>query len=130
MNAFSPCELSGMREAAAASFLDACQLGAPSGGDWGNDPGARAYGWGAEMACGFQPSPGGEAGDGSQAPLADALLRLPLGTQVTGLDRVRITQRHGEALAEPDEYTIEGKPDQGVSALVLRLKIVAGTTAR
>jgi hypothetical protein len=130
MRPLSSTELERMRDTAESSFMDSCKLGTPSGSGFNSDPGSTSYSWGSEIACGFDANPAGEAEGGSQAPVVDAMLRLPIGTTVTEEYRVRITKRHGEALGTPEEYTIDGAPDRGVSALVLKLKYVAGASSR
>lgn len=130
MRVVSAGEIARMRSTAAETFLDSCRLGDPTSSSWGSDPGSDSYAYGAEIPCGFDMAPAGEAAEGSQAPVVDALLRLPVGTVVSGKHRVRITKRHGEALSPPQDYTVDGEPDRGVSALVLKLQAVTGNVAR
>lgn len=112
-------------------MLDACKLGtvAPKIG-WGQpDSGNHAPAWGADIACGFRPANRGEILDGSQAPVYDARLRLSLSVDVSNIDRVRMTKRHGETITEED-YSIEGLPERGPSAQVLTLKRITGNSTR
>lgn len=130
MRTLSAAELTGMRDTVESSFFDVCQLGTPTvaedAADPGADPGADTYDYGDAIACGFDPAVAGEAQDGSAAPLVDAVLRLPVGTTVTEIYRVRLTQRHGETLDTAEDYRIEGPPERGPSALVLKLKRIVG----
>jgi hypothetical protein len=120
-----------MRATAESTFLDHCELGAMPAHVWGSaDTNNGAPVFGNAIACGFQPMPAGEVSDGSQVPMYDAVLRLPYNTDVTNLDRVKITHRHGAALATPEYFTVYGHPALGPSALVLKLKHYTGPTTR
>lgn len=132
MNTLSTTELSRMRSTAAETFFDACKLGTATASGFGSDPGDSTYSYANEIDCGFWPSPkqqSGEAGEGVQAPMFDALLRLPVDTDITNIDRVQMTARHGEALSPVEYYAIEGKPSLGPSAIVLKLKLIVGVSA-
>jgi hypothetical protein len=129
MDAFSTADYACMQATAEASFFDTCQLAAMSAHSWGSaDTGPGTATWGAAQPCGYSPAPVGETKDGAQVPIFDAVLRLPFDTDVTGIQRVRITHRHGVALAAAEEYTVTGKPARGPSALLLELKLVTGNT--
>jgi len=60
----------------------------------------------------------------AEAHVFDAQLRLPYDTEITNIDRVRITHRFGEMLETPVEYDILGNPMAGPSGLVLNLRSV------
>lgn len=77
-------------------------------------------------ACGFQPVAKPEAMNDTEVPLVDAKLRLPLTLESTiaHTDRVKLTHRFGEALADPQTYEIVGLPERGPSGLVYNLKRV------
>ena len=121
-------EIADMRETAESSFMDACRIGAPSTPAWGSDPGGLTYTYGAAEPCGFDPTPAGEVEDGTQTPLVDAKLRLPIGTVISELYRVSITARHGTAVTA-ETYVVEGAPRRGPSALVCDLKRITGASA-
>jgi hypothetical protein len=129
MNTITVPEFERMRVTAAESFFDACKLGSATAANWGDDPGVDTFSYANEIACGFKYEPKGEIKDGSHAPLFDAVLRLPVDTDVTNVDRVQMTGRHGEALDPVEYYAVEGKPSRGPSALVLNLKLITGASA-
>lgn len=54
----------------------------------------------------------------------DARLRLPAGTDISGMDRVRITERYGETLETALEFDLLGEPLIGPSGLVCNLRNV------
>jgi len=119
-----------MRATAASTFFDECELGAVPVHTWGSaDTGEQVPVFGDAVACGFQPMNKGEVRDGSQAPMYDARLRLTLDNDVSNIDRVRITVRHGEAIT-PELYSVEGLPERGPSAQVLTLKRITGESVR
>lgn len=132
MNTLSATEYSRMRSTCVATFFDSCKLGTATAAAFGSDPGASTYSYANDIACGFEPEISaaiGEGGDGIQAPLFDAKLRLPVDTDITNIDRVQMTARHGTALDPVEYYTIDGKPALGPSALVLKLKLITGVSA-
>ena len=131
MNALSTTEYTRMRSTAAETFFDTCRIGTATAHVYGSaDTNDVAPTYSDGIACGFRPAPVGEAIDGSDAPDFDAVLRLPLDTDVTNVDRVEVTHRHGEALADAQIFTVTGEPARGPSALVLKLKLVTGESSR
>jgi hypothetical protein len=119
-----------LREASEATMRDECQIGIRSAASR-NDPGAVTWAWSAALVCGLSLSTRGEvAGNGSQATLTDAVLRLPWGTDVTGIDRVRITKIAGETLDVAQEYAADGAPYGTLANLVVRLKRLIGASGR
>ena len=132
MNTLSATEYSRMRSTCVATFFDSCKLGTATAAAFGSDPGASTYSYANDIDCGFQSDPkmrGAESADGTQAALIDAVLRLPVDTDITNIDRVQMTARHGTALDPVEYYTIDGKPALGPSALVLKLKLITGVSA-
>lgn len=77
------------------------------------------------LACGLDPKPRGELLGGAELRLVDARLRIPIDTDVTGLDRVRVTHRFGEELAVPELFAVLGEARRGPSGLVLDLRSVS-----
>jgi hypothetical protein len=119
-----------MRATAEATFFDTCRIGAVPVHTWGGpDTGQSVPVFGDALACGFQPMNKGEVQDGSQAPNFDAKLRLSLDIDVSRVDRVELTARHGSAI-EPQLYSVEGDPERGPSAQVLNLKRITGKSTR
>ena len=129
MTPVSDAELACMANTAEGTFFDRCKFGIATPPDFGEDPGDISYAWSDEVACGFKPGIQWEVKDGTQAPMYDALLRVSLDQGVDYIDRVEITKRYGVALVTPEFYTIEGSPARGVSAKVLKLKLIAGVSA-
>lgn len=125
MTAFSNAQLSRMQATQQAHLMDTCQvlLRLPGTTD---DYGYPAKSWEASIttSCGFKPVSPKEALGQTEVPLFDATLRLPIalyGT-VTNLDRIKVTYRHGVALASPETFAIVGQPARGPSGLVVKLK--------
>jgi hypothetical protein len=120
-----------MRETAALTFFDTCRLGAVPEFEYGSldsVPEDPLYSDG--QPCGFEPGRRGEVEDGSQAPIYDAILRLPVTASVASIDRVELTHRHGTALASPQIYAVVGAPELGPSANVLTLKLITGESIK
>lgn len=125
MRAFTPGELAGLRKAQEAAMMDRCTILAYHDGT----PGAygkprQEYIPGANVACGYDATARKEVMDGAQTAITDARLRLPLGTAISHLDRLRITHRLGVLLDTQPVYEIIGEPRQGPSGLLLNLRSV------
>jgi len=60
----------------------------------------------------------------TQVAELDAVLRLPLGTDVTNLDRVKVTYRLGVEQDSPLMYEVKGPVLQGPSGIRVGLKLV------
>jgi hypothetical protein len=115
-------DLATMRATQTAAMMDECEL-------WrmGDGP-ADIYGkprplWvmNARTVCGLELVDSRELVNASGA-IYDARLRLPLYTDISWLDKVKITHRHGEILDTPKEYVIVGESMRGPSGLVLNLR--------
>lgn len=127
MRTLTATELERMRSTQESSYQDACVLlrySSDDAGDfnlgdddWADDPDG-------EIACGFAPARSKEVQEEGEVVIKPAMLRLPVDTTIDRRDRVRLTKRHGEALAESVEYEIVGEPQRGPSGLVLGLQKV------
>jgi hypothetical protein len=60
----------------------------------------------------------------AEAHVYDARLRLPFGTQISNIDRVRITHRYGNLMATPLVYDLIGDVRQGPSGILVDLRSV------
>ncbi len=122
MRAFGSDELERMQATQHAAMRDRCVLEIAA-----NAPHAYGYGLaysaGAALACGLHMSPSREVMESGQVAMPDARLRLPLGTNVTGVDRVRVTHRYGALLSTPLVYDVIGLPERGPSGLQLNLRL-------
>jgi len=118
-------DLTDMRAVYASSLADTCIPMTRS--TTTADDGQVIESWtdGTAIACGFEPTGGTEQRRADMTVLAyDAKLRVPLGTALTYLDKVRITYRLGTALATALTFQVEGDPQQGPVGKVLLLKRV------
>jgi hypothetical protein len=77
----------------------------------------------ASLACGYNGK-SREVMDGAQVVMTDGSLRLPIATVLVNTDRIRLTHRHGVALATALAYEIIGAPAQGPMGLVVNLRLV------
>src|SRR5690606_35182941 len=121
---FSADELQGMRDTQETHMMDTCVLLTRTTDtlDEYNRP-AVSYAESNPVPCGFDPTAAKEVMDNAQVAVTDARLRLPLSADVTGLDRVRVTHRFGEALDTPVVFDVIGEPERGPSGLVLNLRL-------
>jgi len=126
MDHFSTDELTDMQAAQIAAMMDCCDIlrFANAGADGYGKPGrtwVKAY---EDVACGFgYPAPRESMGL-AQAEHLEAKLRLALGTDITNLDRVTITERFGVIEADPVTYEIGGPIEQGPSGIIVWLRRV------
>jgi hypothetical protein len=126
VNPFSADELTRMRATQEAAMQDTCVLLARLEGEQ-DERGYPATEWSesAPVACGLDPRPKGELLGGAEVRLVDARLRLAIDTDVTHLDRVRITHRFGEELAMPELFAVLGEARRGPRGLMLDLRSVS-----
>lgn len=120
---FSTDELTRLQQAQENGMMDTCVISRYSAGQ------IDAYGmphalWtdGAPTACGLNPSAHREVMDGTQVVLTDAVLRLPIATLISALDRITLTHRFGVALGTPLDFVVLGEPMRGPSGLRVNLR--------
>lgn len=121
-------EISALREASEATMGDACKIGTQTQSGWGVNP-SESWTYGAPVDCGVDTSRSRQAMDGSEATLTDALIRLPQGTTIGTGSRIKVTYRHGAALAEPEVYAVLGAPRNGLSCIVCACRRLTGESA-
>jgi len=108
-----------------ALFRDACKIGKATLTD-AHDPTAMTWVYGEEIACGFKASPPKETQDGAEVTITDAVIRVPIGTEVSAQDRIKITTRNLSALATEEVYAVVGEPVTGMVALICQAKRLTG----
>lgn len=120
---FSTIELNGMREVQEAHMMDTCviyrvtQRTKNSRGE-----SVKTLDAGTESICGVQMEPLGKEYGGSFVEAnIDAVLRLPLGTEVTPDDEIEITKWFGESIT-PRRYEVERYTNDGPSGCRAYLK--------
>jgi len=125
MQALSTDELAAMQETAEGSFFDECYPLRRTSED--NDFGEPEDTWTPEddpIECGFEPgAPLTRIGSVVAVTEVDAVLRVPIDTDLDLDDRVRISKRHGVAVTAED-FRVFSKPRRGPSALIMDLKRV------
>lgn len=122
-------DLAMMREAQGVTMHDICvPLTRIDGArDAYNRP-QELYLPGLPTACGLDMRASKEVQQETRLPLYDARLRLPVGTDVTHLDRIKVTHRYGEALTTALYYDVIGEPLRGPSGLLLNLRTATTKT--
>ena len=115
-------DLARMRDVQADLYHDTCQVCVYT------ESGTSSWGYGQPhyvaqpaISCGFKPASVREVMDSGQVAMTVAQLRLPVDTEVTALDRIRLTHRYGAALDDAEVYAIKGIK-RGPSGLVLELE--------
>lgn len=120
-------EITRMRSTQESSMVDTCEIIQRNAGTDGYNLPNRTYpASGSPSACGFKPGSRREVQEEGQVIVADAELRLPVGTAISHLDHVKITHRHGTALGTPLTFEVIGNPARGPSGLVATLRTVDG----
>ena len=125
----APAVLARIRLDQAATMFDTCELltyGAGTVDSYGKP--AVSYTSAGTSACGVEHANAiGEGGRVSEAlgktevPRITRQLRLPLSANVNQLARVRITHRHGTALAVSELYEVIGLPQRGAGGFVAEI---------
>jgi len=120
MNAMGTAEITALRTTAAETMLDTCQLGTvmvSTSGAYATE----TVSWATAIACGFRAAGAREA-LGSQAPLNDAVVRVPITTIVTSVSRIKLITKLGYTLPAPEVYSVQGGPLYGPTCITLRLQ--------
>lgn len=104
---------------------DACRILAYSAAVDEVGQSVATYTAGDEVVCLFSPLSATESVRGTAtASTIVGKLRVPLGTEVTRRDRVRITKRFGVVESDPSEYAVEGEPRETAGFLSCDLRQV------
>lgn len=121
-------DLARMRDDAESTMRDRCEVGRwTSLGEDERGQEKFSFTYGAEIRCGFKPGGGSQGGGqrevmpGSETSMYEATFRLPVGTVIENVDRLKLTKRYGEALGKPEYFSVVGTPFLGPTALVVRV---------
>jgi hypothetical protein len=122
---FTPGELTSMRAVQESAMQDTCVV-QTAGSGAKDEYGYPAQAWvdGQPVACGFGQQSRREFMGQAQVGEKSLTLRIPSGTAVTRLDRIKITHRLGVALPVPEIYEIVGEPHSGPTGMLLNLRRV------
>jgi hypothetical protein len=124
MNVLSAAELARMQAHNVEAMWDRCtRLVYSATPDAYGQPSPTWTAAAASLACGYNGK-SREVMDGAQVVMTDGSLRLPIATVLVNTDRIRLTHRHGVALATALAYEIIGAPAQGPMGLVVNLRLV------
>ena len=117
-------------------MTDTLQIGTASGDTWAS-PAVETWTYdivntvrGFVKAKQSEEVPVTEGGAaGSRAAITDATIYLPMGTTITGAQRVKLTHRDRAALGTAEIYAVVGAPQELRAALVLNARRVVGESA-
>ena len=120
---FSTIELIGMRDVQEAHMMDTCVIyRVTSRTKNARGETIKTFDKGTTSICGLQMEPiGKDYGSSFIEANIDAVLRLPLGTEVTPDDEIEITKRFGEEIT-PRRYEVERYTNDGPSGCRAYLK--------
>ena len=120
-------DIKGMARSAAQIMFDQGQIGTEIGvvTDDAFTEDDFAYGGMTKCSVHDKPEPE-ETQDGAKAPIVDAIVRFPRGTEIDEQSRFKWLLRHGVALGIPQIYRVVGTPRISVSAVTARLKLIPG----
>jgi hypothetical protein len=124
MNVLSTGELTRMQAANLSAMWDTCHIMTRVAGAV-DDYGHPAITWTESITdtpCGLDLRNSYEVLGSTQVLVFDARARLPFGTIVTNLDRIKVTARYGVALGTALLFEIVGPPRQGPSGVQVDLK--------
>jgi hypothetical protein len=124
MRHFTATELTRMRSTQDGAMQDTCRIGAYTADDDAYNLPDVTYVYGDEVICGLELMRPAEEQASGEVPVIDAILRLPIDTEIDERDRVRMEQRYNEALTVPQVFEIEGPVKRGPSGLRLDLRLV------
>lgn len=124
MRALTTTQLSRMQDANESAMWDTCYLVTRLAGalDAYGIPEEQWVQAASSTVCGLDLRSSREVLYNSTVWLYDARLRLPIDTDITNLDRIKVTHRHGVELDTPLVFEIIGQPRRGPQGLLLELK--------
>lgn len=117
-----------MRAAYDATLLDSCKIGILTEDVTGTYK-EKSYLYGSEIMCGYKEYREDESEDGAQAPVIDAIIRLPWSTTVTNQNRIRMTKRYGTAITNVD-YSVVGPVIKGLEGVEVKVALVTSGSKR
>lgn len=121
---FSITELNGMRDTQEAHMMDTCVIYRVEKREKNaRGEAIKTLSKGTESICGLQMEPlAKEYSDSFIEANIDAILRLPLGTEVTPGDEIEITKRFGQSIT-PRRYEVDRFTNDGPSGCRAYLKV-------
>ena len=123
MSDFSAADLTNMRATQDAHMMDTCKLQACTQTLDSYRQAVETFVDGAAISCGLDMRPGSERHTADKTVINyDATVRLPIASSPDTKDRVKVTKRHGTALAAALVYNIIGPIQMGPSGVRLLLK--------
>jgi head-tail adaptor len=119
-------QLSRMQDANEAAMWDTCRLVTRVTGavdDYGQP--TEMWAEGVAVACGLDQRSSYEVLRGTQVWRFDARLRLPIATELTNADRIKVTHRYGVALTVPLVFEVIGAVRRGPQGLLVEMKTLS-----
>jgi hypothetical protein len=123
-------DLAMMRSVAQETMLDTCVIQTLTSTGDGYDISADSWSDSAALDCGYQPARAREIMGGAQVIMMPATIRLPDGTSVTHLQRIKLTKRYGTTLTTPLYFAIKDEPKTGAASIVVEVESVPDTGVR
>lgn len=136
MGSMSTQELTELRSDTELLMFDICVIQTQAAGSGKNQTGGT---WtdGSAIECGVDVdvAPGRspadtEMFDGSDGTITRPLIRLPIDTSATSVNRIKVTKRHGTTLSTAEIYAILGDPKRTMGELVCNVQFVVGESVR
>ena len=125
MPAFSAADLTNMKSCQDDHMMDTCKFGTCTQTADTYNQLVETFAYGDAVICGLDMKPGSERhGVDSTVINYDATLRLPFASAPDPKDRIKVTKRHGVALAADQVYDIVSPIQKGPSGVRLLLKII------
>ena len=125
MPEFSAADLANMKSCQDDHMMDTCKLGTCTQTSDTHGQLVETFAYGADVICGLDMRPGSERHGVDHTVLQyDATVRLPFASAPDAKDRIKVTKRHGTALAADQVYNIVGPIQKGPSGVRLLLKII------
>jgi hypothetical protein len=123
MRHFTPGELGGMQGTQSGAMMDTGRIWrySEAEGDYGAPK--ASYTPDAVTVCGLDLTSGRNLRKPEYlAPVVDARLRLPAGTQIEAHDKFEVLSRYGQALGTSLFFEVDGPAREGPSGVVVDLR--------
>jgi head-tail adaptor len=109
---------------------DTLQIGTSSSGGFGDNVNAVTWTYDTEnlIKCTVKDGVSKEVKNGAETTITTSEIRVPSGTAITNVKRVKVTKRHRVTLGTAEIYAVIGDPDNAAGSLVLNCNKVSGNS--
>ena len=121
---FTTTQLTRMQSLYTSSLQDVCRIGSYYETEDSYGLPTASYYYGERQYCGIELVSPKEEQNSGEVPVIDAVLRLPIDTDIDEHDRIRLIERYNATMDDDIVFEIEGPIRRGPSGIRLALRKV------